>query len=135
MKLEYGKWYAKDWKGPMIFVEWWNGNFQRLALKDARLEECGKEYGIKRWCLLPDDTVNETGFQSEDITMKTEFILTLFDDAVTRHKLEAMSKLEVMLDDNRNVLPPAYYRFTDEVPMGSTIKVTLELVSSPVIQS
>ena len=58
MKPEHGKWYAEDWKGPTILVEWWNGSIQRLPLKDARLDECGKEHGVKRWCLLPDDTAN-----------------------------------------------------------------------------
>ena len=58
MKPEHGRWYAEDWKGPMILVEWWNGSIQRLSLKDARLDECGKEHGVKRWCLLPDDTAN-----------------------------------------------------------------------------
>ena len=58
MKPKHGKWYAEDWTGPMILVEWWNGSIQRMPLKDARLNECGKEHGVKRWCLLPDDTAN-----------------------------------------------------------------------------
>lgn len=58
MKPEHGKWYAEDWNGPMILIEYWNGNIARRPLKDAQLDECGKEYGVKRWCLLPDDTAN-----------------------------------------------------------------------------
>jgi hypothetical protein len=61
--------------------------------------------------------------------MKTEFTLTLFDDNNSRRKLTAMGTLEVMFDDSRNVLPPDYYWFADQIPMGSTIKVTMELVA------
>lgn len=63
--------------------------------------------------------------------MKTEFVLTLFDDSITRRKLEALSKLEAMFDDGRNRLPPEYYFFSDEIPMGSKVKVTLELITDP----
>jgi hypothetical protein len=63
--------------------------------------------------------------------MKAEFPLTLFDDDRTKRKLGSMSKLEVMFDDARNTLPPEFFWFSDEVPMGSTIMVTLELVCAP----
>jgi len=56
MKPDYGKWYTEEWEGPMILVEWWTGRIQRLPLHDARLDECGKANGVKRWCLLPNDT-------------------------------------------------------------------------------
>lgn len=58
--------------------------------------------------------------------MKTEFTLTLFDDEYVRKKLDFLSRLEAMFDDDRNPLPDDYYYFSDGVPFGATIKVTLE---------
>lgn len=62
--------------------------------------------------------------------MKAEFVLTLFDDEETLKKMETLSRLETMFDDGRNRLPPEYYWFADEVPLGSRVKVTLEVLSS-----
>ena len=60
--------------------------------------------------------------------MKTEFILKLFDDEKMRNKLTIMNCLEAMLDDERNVLPEEYYYFTDNIPLGKSIKITFELI-------
>jgi hypothetical protein len=65
MKPEQGKWYTNDWKGPTILIEYWNGSVERTTLRDARLDLCGKEYGIKRWCLLPEDTANAGAHRPE----------------------------------------------------------------------
>ena len=61
---------------------------------------------------------------------KTEFYLQLVDnDPFIDKKLEVMNKLEVMFDDCRFPAPDDFYFFSDEIPKGSTIKVTLELVN------
>lgn len=60
---------------------------------------------------------------------KAEFLLKLYDDASTRKKIGVLSPLEAAFDDARNILPDEYYWFADEMPLGSTIKVTIELVS------
>ena len=61
--------------------------------------------------------------------MKSEFLLTLFDDEWVRHKAKALNCLELMFDDHRNQLPDSYYYFSDEIPLGTTIRVTMEVVS------
>ena len=63
--------------------------------------------------------------------MKTEFELTLFDDKHTAKSLTVLNKLEAMFDHPRNLIPESYYWFSDEIPIGSTIRVTLELVKKP----
>lgn len=60
--------------------------------------------------------------------MKTTFDLTLFDDAETHKKLTLLSRLEAMFDDERNVLPPEYFYFSDELPMGSRVRITFEVI-------
>jgi hypothetical protein len=57
---------------------------------------------------------------------KVEFSVRLFDDESTRKKVEAISRLEAALDDERNPLPDEFYDIIDEVPFGSTIKMTIE---------
>ncbi len=58
--------------------------------------------------------------------LKTTFELTLFDDDRVKAKLKVMSPLEAMFDDERNILPVEYDYFTDDIPLGSTIRITLE---------
>jgi len=36
--------------------------------------------------------------------------------------------METMFDDVRNLLPPEYYYFSDGLPLGTTIRVTFEVV-------
>lgn len=60
--------------------------------------------------------------------MKTTFQLTLHDDEVTRGRLLFLNRLEAAFDDPRNPLPPSYFWFTEELPLGASIQVTLELV-------
>ena len=60
--------------------------------------------------------------------MKTTFDQTLFDDAETHKKLTLLSPLEAMFDDVRNVFPPEYYWFSDELPVGSKVRVTFEVI-------
>jgi hypothetical protein len=57
---------------------------------------------------------------------KASFEMTLFDDETTTKKLSLLNTLETMFDDARNILPQEYYWFSDNVPLGTTIRVTLE---------
>jgi hypothetical protein len=60
--------------------------------------------------------------------MKTTFDLTLFDDEDTRKKGRLLNRLELMFDDVRNPLPDEYYKFVTEIPFGSKVRVTFEVV-------
>ena len=60
--------------------------------------------------------------------MKAEFQMTLFDDEQTRKKLTILNTLETMFDDERNILPPEYFYFSDELPLGSRVRITFEVV-------
>lgn len=60
--------------------------------------------------------------------MKTEFILTYFDDESFSSKLDLLSKIEAAFDDSRNELPDSYYYFSDDIPLGTRVKVTMEVV-------
>ncbi len=62
--------------------------------------------------------------------MKATFDMYLFDDEATRKKLNILSKLETMFDDERNVLPPEYFYFSDELPLGTKVRVTFEVIES-----
>lgn len=59
---------------------------------------------------------------------KTEFVLTLYNDASVLKKLTMLSRLEAMFDDSRNILPDEYYWFEDFVPLGGKVKVTMEFI-------
>ena len=56
------------------------------------------------------------------------FELTLFNDEHTRDKLHMLNTLEAMFDDARNVLPEEYFYFSDDLPLGSRVRVTFELI-------
>lgn len=60
--------------------------------------------------------------------MKTTFELTLFDDEDTRKKGRLLNRLELMFDDVRNPLPDEYYKLVTEIPFGSKVRVTFEVV-------
>lgn len=60
--------------------------------------------------------------------MKTEFELTLFDDEQTRKLEPILNRMEIMFDDRRNNLPDEYYWFSDNIPFGSKIRVTFEVI-------
>lgn len=60
--------------------------------------------------------------------MKTEFVITLFDDEVTKGKLKLLSRLEAAFDDERNKLPEGFFWFSDELPLGGSVKITLEFI-------
>jgi hypothetical protein len=59
---------------------------------------------------------------------KAEFELTLFDDEKTRKKLTLLNTLETMFDDERNILPPEYFYFSNELPLGTKVRVTFEVL-------
>jgi hypothetical protein len=60
--------------------------------------------------------------------MKTTFELTLFDDEDTRKKGRLLNRLELMFDDVRNPLPDEYYKLVTEIPFGSKVRVTFEVI-------
>ena len=60
--------------------------------------------------------------------MKAEFEITLFNDEETRKKLNILNRLETMFDDERNTLPPEYFYFSDELPLGSKVRITFEVI-------
>ena len=60
--------------------------------------------------------------------MKITFDMTLFDDEKNRKKLTSLNKLETLFDDERNILPEEYFYFSDDLPMGSTVRVTFEVI-------
>ena len=60
--------------------------------------------------------------------MKTTFDMTLFNDEKTLKKLTILNTLETMFDDERNVLPPEYFYFSDNLPMGSRVRITFEVI-------
>jgi hypothetical protein len=62
--------------------------------------------------------------------MKATFDLTLFDDEKTRKKLTVLNTLETMFDDERNILPPEYFYFSDDLPVGSRVRITFEVIES-----
>ena len=62
--------------------------------------------------------------------MKATFDMTLFDDETTRKKLTVLNTLETMFDDERNILPPEYFYFSDDLPVGSKVRMTFEVIES-----
>ena len=61
--------------------------------------------------------------------MKTEFLLTLYDNEKNRDKVRYFHRIEIMFDDEDNPLPDEWFSFwSDSIPWGSTIKITLETV-------
>jgi len=60
--------------------------------------------------------------------MKAEVIWTLFDDDIVKEKLEIMNTLETMWDDERNQIPDDLNFFVEQLPFGSKVKITFELV-------
>jgi len=60
--------------------------------------------------------------------MKAEVIWTLFDDDIVKEKLEIMNTLETMWDDERNAIPEELSFFMCDLPLGSKVKITFELV-------
>jgi hypothetical protein len=60
---------------------------------------------------------------------KLEFEATLFDDESTREKLNSMSTLEAMLDDERNELPQFWNHFMEFEPgLGGRVRITIEVI-------
>jgi hypothetical protein len=64
------------------------------------------------------------------LEQKVSFNLTHWDDNQTEDRLPFLSKLETMFDHPRNMLPDDYYLLTENIPLGSTIKITIEFVNS-----
>jgi len=60
--------------------------------------------------------------------MKAEVTWTLFDDDIVKEKLEILNTLETMWDDERNQIPDELNFFVEELPLGSRVKITFELL-------
>ena len=60
--------------------------------------------------------------------MKSTFDICLHDDDITAQNLLSMGTLEAAFDHPKNVLPEDYFFFADKIPVGATVRVTLELV-------
>jgi hypothetical protein len=60
--------------------------------------------------------------------MKTEFEMTLFDDAETSKNLTMLNRLEALFDHSKNSLPEEYFWFSDNLPVGSRVKITFEVI-------
>ena len=60
--------------------------------------------------------------------MKTEFEMTLWDDEETAKKLTMLNRLETLFDHSKNPLPEDYFWFSDNLPVGSRVKITFEMV-------
>lgn len=60
--------------------------------------------------------------------MKTEFEMTLWDDEETAKKLPMLNRLETLFDHSKNALPEDYYWFSDNLPVGSRVKITFEVI-------
>lgn len=58
---------------------------------------------------------------------KCSFEMTLFDDESVRKKLEVMDQWDAMIDDERNECE-GVDEFVETIPLGSVVKVTLEIV-------
>lgn len=56
----------------------------------------------------------------------TEFTLTLFDDV--GKKLEIMSALEAMFDDERNVIPEKYWEIVERIKPGQRLRIAVSLI-------
>ena len=73
--------------------------------------------------------INKVPFDDSKL-QSTSFEMTLFDDDYNREKYTMLSKLEIMFDDSRNVIPEDgfQYFFCDKMPWGSKVRVTFELL-------
>lgn len=60
--------------------------------------------------------------------MKTEFEMTLWDDAETEKNLTILNRLEALFDHSKNTLPKDYFWFSDNLPVGSRVKITFEVI-------
>lgn len=60
--------------------------------------------------------------------MKTEFEMTLFNDEETAKNLTVLNRLEVLFNHSKNTLPKDYFWFSDNLPLGSRVKITFEVI-------
>jgi hypothetical protein len=60
--------------------------------------------------------------------MKTEFEMTLWDDEETEKNLTILNRLEALFDHSKNTLPKDYFWFSDNLPVGSRVKITFEVI-------
>ncbi len=62
--------------------------------------------------------------------MKATFDMTLWDDAETAKDLTILNRLEALFDHSKNSLPEEYYWFSDNLPVGSRVRITFEVIES-----
>ena len=56
--------------------------------------------------------------------------MTLWDDAETAKDLTILNRLEALFDHSKNSLPEEYYWFSDNLPVGSKVRITFEVIES-----
>ena len=61
--------------------------------------------------------------------MKSSFEMTLFDDEETAKKLTMLNRLEILFDHTKNNIPEDYFWFSDNLPVGSKVKITFEVMT------
>ncbi len=111
----------------------------KAALKQARCPECGNKVFVPGVTCLPArlddqelwcrDHAHWAGRLS-DCQLACEFVLDYFDDESFTSKLDVLSKIEAAFDDARNELPTLWYYFSDIIPVGKKVKITIELTGS-----
>jgi len=62
--------------------------------------------------------------------MKATFEMTLWDDEETAKDLTVLNRLEALFDHSKNSLPEEYYWFSDDLPVGSRVRITFEVLES-----
>ena len=62
--------------------------------------------------------------------MKATFAMTLWDDEETAKNLTILNRLEALFDHSKNSLPEEYFFFSDELPVGSKVRITFEVIES-----
>lgn len=58
------------------------------------------------------------------------FDVVLHDDEETQEKIQFLSRLETALDHSKNLneIPDEFLEFTDSIPIGSKVRITVEIV-------
>ena len=56
--------------------------------------------------------------------------MTLLDDEETAKNLTVLNRLEALFDHSKNSLPEEYYWFSDNLPVGSRVRITFEVIES-----
>lgn len=106
------------------------------AIEQARCPECGDQVFIPAMRTPFDNPTDPEVWCREfghwagklsDCQLSCDFVLDYFDDESFVSKLDLLSKIEAAFDDARNEMPTLWYYFSDLVPVGKKVKITVEL--------